>query len=450
MTEQQNTAWALIEQVKAISLKYSGVAEREQHGFNVFSIIRKSHDETAHSAFLASLLNPTGGHGQGLWFLNKFLDRAKLAEFHGDQNIRVFREYTRFRDTDNGRKRDSADIYIKSRTRAIIIENKIYAGDQRRQIERYVQVAKDESFTLKNITVIYLTLNGKKPSEGSLGNYKDSVKLIPFGEAVEQDDRTHRKLIVLLASYDTDVLSWLDTCIEHMAKYPTTRETLILYQRSILVLLGKSLVREEIMEISQMLMESGENMVAAMKVGEAFRKAKTEVQLWFWKDLMGTLTKEGFKVVDCDRKFEESKIKKYYNRGKENRLYGIKLELGYFGDSPEIGVYFLIEVDYNIYYGFDVHDKSNKSARAILTYRGNEIMGLCKKLGYEGENWPWKYPECGKVNFMEDESEVCRLANKEHREKYIDELTEEITKTIKNFRSAADQAGLSIRWSDDE
>jgi hypothetical protein len=50
--------------------------------FNVFGLLRLERDEAVHSRFLAELLNPSGSHGAGPWFLNAFLEQCrKLANF---------------------------------------------------------------------------------------------------------------------------------------------------------------------------------------------------------------------------------------------------------------------------------------------------------------------------------------------------------------------------------
>jgi len=178
---------SLLAKVEAIGVKYSGIAEREQYGFNVFSILRNSDEEVGlHSAFLAEILNPDGGHGQGIWFLNEFLTQAQdsLEKVPEESCVKVFREYTRLRNTATGSERDSIDIFIKAGERAIVIENKIYAEDQDKQIDRYVRLACDEGFSESKVDVIYLTLDGHDPSRDSIGNYKSKVTTMSYREDV--------------------------------------------------------------------------------------------------------------------------------------------------------------------------------------------------------------------------------------------------------------------------
>ncbi|OAV63577.1 hypothetical protein Barb6XT_03113 [Bacteroidales bacterium Barb6XT] len=93
--------------------------------FNMFRIVDVSHYETIHSAIIAELLNPKGSHGLKEKFLEAFVRQAEINDFNCNCASTI----------DDGR----LDILIKDSTgrNAIIIENKIYAGDQDNQLKRY-------------------------------------------------------------------------------------------------------------------------------------------------------------------------------------------------------------------------------------------------------------------------------------------------------------------------
>jgi hypothetical protein len=64
------------------------------------------------------------------------------------------------------------DLWIRDKTYAIIIENKIhYAADQEQQIERYIGTTKRNGFKEEQIFIIYLSPRGEEVSEQSLGKY---------------------------------------------------------------------------------------------------------------------------------------------------------------------------------------------------------------------------------------------------------------------------------------
>src|SRR5262245_23532359 len=68
----------------------------------------------------------------------------------------------------------------------IIVENKIYAGDQENQLFRYRN-------HYPNAHILYLTLDGSTPAASSIGNM-----------VIDNDFHT--------GSYKKDILKWLEIC----------------------------------------------------------------------------------------------------------------------------------------------------------------------------------------------------------------------------------------------
>ena len=135
--------------------------------FNVFSALDICSDEMRlHSRLLATLLNPKASHGLGNEFLKLFLIALGLPEdyitYCKEQIVeRTIGEVT---ETTGGR----IDIILEDRGHAVIIENKIYAGDQPNQLLRYHNYGVKQ-FGENNFKLVYLTLNGSEPSSDSLG-----------------------------------------------------------------------------------------------------------------------------------------------------------------------------------------------------------------------------------------------------------------------------------------
>jgi len=413
---------SLLAKVDAIGVKYSGIAEREQYGFNVFSVLRNSDEEVGlHSAFLAAILNPDGGHGQGVWFLNEFLTQASLEKISEESDVQVFREYTRLRNGAMGSERDSIDIFIKAGQRAIVIENKIYAEDQYEQIKRYVRFACDEGFSEDKVDVIYLTLDGHEPSPDSLGDY-DIKK-------------------VMLMSYGDDVIPWLNKCIEHMAKHPTTRETLVLYQRIVQELTGKAMNEEENMEVADLLMETPKSFEITNKIVAAFDEAKAKTQLQFWEGLQSELKAVGLKesaILDeneIGQKYTIGKIKAFYTKKRNRPWYGIKILLGAMKQHPERQICFYMEVDCNIYYGFIVQKLDGDRIRDVKI--NGEMKDVFKKNYKSTDWWPaWRYPKNDNgtfdldINFKTFEGKSLELIDKHNRKSYLEQLAQEVKEAI--------------------
>lgn len=132
--------------------------------FNVFRVLGMERREVrTHSAFLAELLDPNGSHGQRSIFLRGFLERVlqlpgRLAD-EDDWEVRAELTDTWL----NGQ----IDIVLRSAKAKVVvaIENKIDAGDQDKQLERY-QAWLDSPYRHHGIVekrLIYLTIEGREP-----------------------------------------------------------------------------------------------------------------------------------------------------------------------------------------------------------------------------------------------------------------------------------------------
>ena len=188
--------------------------------FNIFNVLGVTTSEVRlHSAFIAELLNPYGDHGLGEKFLKFFIEEA-INKNVADNTIQCFKfDFTSIKDVIvekdigpvKGEHGGRIDICIEDNNGSyIIIENKIYAGDQENQMKRYWNYAQKmcESDTNK-YRLIYLTLDGHEPSEGSLCGLKS-------------DD-------YICLSYKYDIISWLNRCVEQSVRHPLIRETIFQY-----------------------------------------------------------------------------------------------------------------------------------------------------------------------------------------------------------------------------
>lgn len=294
---QVNQMKLLLKRVALMRWKHSDVLRDSRYQFNLFSMLRDPYDEVhLHSRFLGELLDPKGDHCQEDAFLRLFLQHIGIDGFPS-RDAEVEREY------------QNIDIFIRNDDRALIIENKIYAGDQHRQLERYYRAASRMGYD--QIAVVYLTLNGDKPSQKSLG------------ELVDKRDE-----IVHCISYEEDIHAWLDACIDTAARYPVVRESIVQYQRLIETLTGHLLSRRYTMELRDLLIDE-ENIALATDIAQALAKAKIEIQFRFWEELEQRLRKEGLPVVDGSAaypKYSRRRVWRYYEKSRRKR-YGIALRL---------------------------------------------------------------------------------------------------------------------------
>jgi hypothetical protein len=202
--------------------------------FNVFSILKmETKENETHSAFLAALLNPEGSHLKGTIFIELFLKSIndKTIDI---ASAKVKTEHvvgaTDYINKTGGR----IDIYIWDKNGyTVSIENKIHAGDQEAQIERYCKHNKDKN------TVYYLTLNGTEPSEYSKGT-------LICG--------THFHAI----SYATHIIDWLSLCMKEASDSPILRESIKQY----IILLKKltyTMNNEEEQELLEVILSNYES-----------------------------------------------------------------------------------------------------------------------------------------------------------------------------------------------
>ena len=157
----------LLQRIKDINNKYDQFTKLTGENFNVFSVLGLGSAENSHSLFIAELLNPQGSHGQQDLYLNLFF--KPLVEYFNlinDHHINTTAKITTEKyigeinkDYDQGGRIDILIEYPNHPEKNIIIENKIYAGDQHQQLYRYANAPE-----YKDARIIYLTLGGTKPT----------------------------------------------------------------------------------------------------------------------------------------------------------------------------------------------------------------------------------------------------------------------------------------------
>lgn len=219
----------ILNQVRIVSQKIKEQRkEKFERGenYNIFNDLGFMSDEVhLHSMFLANLLNPKGSHGQRGKFLEAFLKmlQKSFPAISADcleldttiASVEVEKFIGRQTDSEGGR----IDIYLSDGKHSIIIENKIYAGDQHHQMLRYWNYGMSQKGDdmEKSFVLIYLTLDGCSPSKESLGEY------------LKEND-------IVCLSYKSDIRGWLDRCVELASRTPLVRETINQYISTIDIL----------------------------------------------------------------------------------------------------------------------------------------------------------------------------------------------------------------------
>jgi hypothetical protein len=209
--------------------------------FNVFQSLGFKSQETMHSKFIASLLDPKDQHGKKHSFLQLFLNLIN-PDFKID-NVKV--------KTEKSVHKRRIDISIENNDSIIIIENKIFAGDQDQQLEDYFNFCKEEK---KNVELVYLTLYGNPPSDKSLGETlliaRDTIKSI---------------------SYEKEIIPWITECVNQCVNQSEGRlkTSLEMYNELLHVLINRNGYMNKIFKY---LKEDPEKLKAALDISSALER----------------------------------------------------------------------------------------------------------------------------------------------------------------------------------
>jgi len=219
----------LLNQINSIIKVYEKHTELSGEKFNVFSIMGMESDEVrTHSAILGELLNPKGSHSLGTkpleLFMNQILQEKDFLTFD-HKSLTCQKEIYIGKINEDKSEGGRVDLIISDKSGyKIVIENKIYAPEQKNQLSRYYLKHPDAK-------ILYLTLDGS-----------DSKEKIDFNY--------HR------ISYEKDILEWIEVCAKEAFEKPMVREVLNQYAYLIRRLTNKSTNVEMSKEIVQVIKDN--------------------------------------------------------------------------------------------------------------------------------------------------------------------------------------------------
>ena len=224
------------------ALEQAQQEERNRKGenYNLFSILSIERYELKHSALIANLLDPKGSHGCGDAFLRAFFEIAlkeRAYPFEGCTLPDSDTEY--YTGPIAGDTGGRIDILVTSSDYGLIIENKIYAGDQDKQLTRYDNYGK-ETFGAGGYLLVYLTLYGYDASKESTAT------------------KSAEEVGYLRLSYAEDILRWLEQCVRLADNKPLVRESLNQYIRTIKQLTYQDMNQENIQTIIDLAVDHPE------------------------------------------------------------------------------------------------------------------------------------------------------------------------------------------------
>lgn len=335
-------------------------------GFNLFSVLRSSSDEVRlHSRYLSFLLNPKSAHGKGKELLELFLSYVGIEGFDCG-NATVLTEY------------QNIDILVRNPAgQAVIIENKIYAGDQDEQIYRYHTFMQGERCS--QIWNLYLTLDGSEPSEQST-----------------------KGLDVNLVSYETDIIEWLNACVPLVAREPGVRESIFQYIELLQELTSSDQGEAYMSRLKEQILQ-GENIFLISDIERAYKEVLTDLQLDLWKRMITYQSQQYPSMPTPKSNATKATIKDYYSKAKNSKYFGFTYPLGFM----EGNVY--IELNHRLYFGFGC-------VKAQHPEDYSRLLALVPS-GRGGPSSPvWKYPTPNLNLYAPTNQDLTVLKNAEERQ----------------------------------
>lgn len=243
------------ELLRRITESHKNSPYSQTNNYNIFQVLQLESEEIRlHSRFLADLLNPQGNHGLKTFFLKNFLELIKENTIFSDLNrVEVHVEkYVGMVTPTSGGQIDI--LLIDNQNNTLIIENKIYAGDQENQLLRYRNFGRQLENRGGKFHIVYLTLHGDCASNFSLG-----------------DEMRHDEYECL--SYKHSIINWLEDCNKMLSENAKTAIILTHYTQLLKTLTGMENNIDQQLTVSEIIQSKG-HLEAAEKITNALIPAK--------------------------------------------------------------------------------------------------------------------------------------------------------------------------------
>lgn len=336
------------------------ILDESKSDFNIFQTIANPYDEmNLHSKFIYTILNEKK---YGYEFLLSFLKNIGLDLADIDKSsVKIEREKA----SPYGR----LDLYIELRANdelySIAIENKIYAGDQNKQLDRYLDYL-DGINKGKEKYLYYLTLDGHEPSSESCSNLSKVINI----------------------SYSENILNWIGEAISISAKEAKLREILVQYEELLEKICGKDI--DYTMEIKDYILKNADNYDFVKSLEPGLTEAKVELQDKFWKRLEARLeehlSKEyGLDMSRVDKTKEIGTSNKWYSLNlikKKSRYFGLLYNLGTFKNIGDL--YLKVEIERNLIFGI-----RNVKTHIENTLEYNNMLDIFKQNNFILTSHSW-------------------------------------------------------------
>ena len=334
--------------------------------YNILSEIESPYKEAFHSNMLASLLKESQ-------ILQAFLEHLPENIVIPSKDLIDATVDTEFVCPES---QNRIDILIRLKFKpsgqntplykAIILENKIYAKDQPQQLDNYFAALKGLEYPVEDILLVYLTLDGKAPSQDSFCT-------------AEKENAS-----LTLMSYKKHIISFLESSL-----------TLDTVKQS-------SRLKNTIESYQELLVEY----LSSYDTSSRYDTGSKELVWKFVNELetqVLSLLKENYSFPDLDeqtKSFLTCEIEEFLSFFPESsRAFGFNVPLKKFTlNNKDATIYFCIEIEDFIYFGLSLHYNGNfsycdfKANRDLLQDLNPLLKALFKEGFYNHSYWlGWKY-----------------------------------------------------------
>ena len=336
----------LIGQVADIVEEYRSKREQIGLNYNVFTLMDiERREEETHEYMIYSILNYRNSDRRKE-FIEQFLISMGIPKSFLREQWTVEREYYT-------EKHGRLDLFFKPSghgKKCVVVELKVDAGDQLRQLKRYEDYVRACGY--QDYRIIYLTLDGRDPEEQSY-------------EGMVHPEWLMRK------SFGEDVLNWLEGCIEICQCSNVDAGFIQQYQ-----ILLKKLTEEEKMGIEvAKLIGSSRELRACLEIEQALHEIKGQILY----DFMDAIYHE-MKIKRCKpiEDYYDCAIDYYNERGYYPQFsYEI---VSFCLQNQQVTLAFRIVVDGTLQFCIEYFDEQNE------VINNNDFKKKYKQINQKVEN----------------------------------------------------------------
>ena len=362
---------------------------KKENKYNIFSILKQEEkEEGCHSRIIFNLINDCESNKLEKKFLKLFFKEVLDEEFDEKKKYFVEREK-------NLGKYGRADLFIEdSDGKAYLIEMKINAGDQPKQLSRYNQYLKKNY--KDDYQIYYLTLNGYHPSSYSL--------------------KGRAEVEYIIISFVDNIYNWIEKCIEEIGENNKILKINLEQYLETLTTITNRIGEAQKMDFIKMMKE-GNNFRIAQEIVNNFEEIKLGIKEEFILELRERIVKK-LNIEDIAKKknlYEYINIIKFTEFYLYKEVLDIKNSLLTYGIGIDRG---------GFYFYIGLQDKKAeewKIAKKDIKNKFNEIT-----LEYNQETGTYfEYLEEEKFDISGDNFYILIDENrKEEREELINNLIE--------------------------